>query len=308
MATDLQHHFQQLAQSQVPLWIDGWKYGLALLNDGQQPDWSDTAATVAYLRTLQGLVKSDVITLHVEDFYTYWIEKHPELLVAMGEKRRLGFALRTLLADADARQQLDAIIFGLCEGYKDTPVVLALPSPKQWITKAHCTAKAINNVQVTWDDAESASMYIADFLRHFSQRAISGILLQDNAQCGPNSDNDIARYQPILNIADNYQWHVLIDGCQGDYSPSPRTGIAYSLQSIDTHSAQQNSKFSPDDIIATGLKLDLLHWRQVERSALLSAHFYFSTLPLDAKPEVILEKIAELKNASRLTPQEVSCP
>ncbi|MBV1919517.1 MAG: hypothetical protein KUG73_02455 [Pseudomonadales bacterium] len=302
MAIDITHYLNTNPSEQPPVkhsvWVDAWDYGNKLLNKGQPAPWHDIAAIIAHIKQLQSLVNSDIVTLEVGDFYSAWLRFNPDLLHAMGQKRRLGYALRTMLADQDARKQLKEIIDALCESYCDKPVVLAIPSPKQWIASAYCTAKDIDSVDISWDDAESASMYVADFLRCFSGCGISGLLIRDNTDQGPASDAEVARYQPVLNVAEHYRWQCILDGCPHSYIPNPVTGINFSLRrrQFSQLSLQQHQSQQPPPPF-TALKLTAQDWTEHPSSVKPDGTCCYVCIPSDAIPETVLEKLTHLRAA-----------
>ena len=175
--------------------------------------------------------------------------------------------LRTILADQGAREKFKESTDALCESYRDKPVVLAIPSPKQWIASAYCTTKDIDAVDISWDDAESASMYVADFLRSFSGCGISGLLIRDNTDQGPASDAEVARYQPVLNVAEHYRWQSILDGCPQNYTPSS----------------------------FTALKLSVQDWTQHPSSIEPGGTCCYVCIPADTIPETVLEKLTLLR-------------
>ncbi len=312
MAIDITHYLDTIASEKHPkqhaMWVDAWDYGNQLLNKsslnkdslnkGQSLPWHDIAAIVAHIKQLQNLVNSDIVTVEVGDFYTSWLRSHPTLLNAMGEKRRLGYALRTMLAELGAREQLKDIINALCETYRDKPVVLAIPSPKQWIASAYCAAKNIDGVDVEalnidWNDAESASMYVADFLRSFSECAISGLLIRDDADQGPASDAEVARYQPVLNVGEHYRWQCILDGCPQSYVPTPNTGISFSLR--ETQRSQPSQKAQQAPPLFTALKLSAQDWAQHPSSIEPGGACCYVCIPSDGIPETVLEKLTLLR-------------
>lgn len=281
MPIDLKNYLQGVAARCTPLWIDAWAYGQQLFNKGNPPPWGDVGAFVSYHRQLQGLVKSDILVVEVESFYDNWLQNNAGLLVNMAEKRRLGYALRTMLADAAARSQLHEIIKAVCDSNKNMPVVLALPSPKQWMANAHCRACKIDRAEVGWDEAESASMYVADFLRCFSDCELSGVLLRDLDTTGPASASDVARYQPVINVAQHYGWQTVIDGCADNFLASPESGVTFCL-------SEQSAE-------GGGLKLPKGCWDGTELPQFSGHGFWHVTIPQHAVPEQVLEIIEKMR-------------
>jgi len=87
---------------EAKLWVESTAYAARLLADDQVP-WLDVAGVVGWQRKAQGLLRSDVVTLPVAPVCAAWLAAHPALAKAMAAKSRVGFALKTLLADAANR-------------------------------------------------------------------------------------------------------------------------------------------------------------------------------------------------------------
>ncbi len=285
MPVEIKHHLQKIAEERSPLWIDAWAYGQQLLNRGNHPPWDDVGAFVSFYGRLQGLVKSDILALEIGNFYACWLRQNPALLATMGEKRRLGYALRSMLADPAARAQLHEVIKAVCDSNPDVPVLLALPSPKQWMASAHCHARQLDKAEVSWDDAESASMYVADFLRCFADCELSGVLLRDAEDAGPAGDGDVARYQPVINVANHYHWQLILDGCADDFLPAPDSGVSFTLGKPGSE--------------AWGLKLPAKCWESAEVPETNGLGLRYLTVPQDAVPEQVLEIIGKARTGQR---------
>jgi hypothetical protein len=285
MDKSLIEHFESTASTQVPVWVSAWEYGLKLLNKNNDIDWSDIGKVVSYHRQLQGLVNSEVITIQVDEFYKYYQANTGSLKNSMKEKRRLGYPLRTLLAEPNAKKVLQEIVSALCDCYPNQPVVLELPSPKQWMALAYCYAHDYNHIEVSWEDAESASMYIADFLRTFSDCKLSAIMLKDVEFQGAGSDAQVAAYQPVINIAEHYRWQIVLDGCSHGYTPSPSTGITFSLGSVFSESS--------------GVKLSEAQWKSNNVPDFSGNGFLFVEIPEDSVPEEVLEELTRLRKLER---------
>jgi hypothetical protein len=279
MSVVLTEYLEKLATEHTPLWIDAWAYGKALLARGGEPPWGDVGELVAYHRQLQGLVSSDILVIELESFYHSWLQQAPGLQQAMAAKKRLGYALRTLLADTTAREHLHEIVEALAGLYPDQPVLLALPSPKHWMEIAYCQAHALDEVDVSWDDAESASMYVADYLRSFAGCDVAGLLVRDSS--GPANDGELARYQPVLNVAEHYRWQVVLDGCAADYAPATAQGIRFCL--------------GEGAGASTCPKIALDAW---SREVSDQPDFFYLTIPEDAVPESVLEWLEAARAAT----------
>ncbi len=283
MAVDLTDHLVAVSAERTPLWIDAWRYGEKLLNRGEPAPWNDVGQLVSFAGKLQDLVASDVLMVEVRPFYDYWLQRNPELLEAMAEKRRLGYPLRTLLADQAARSLFHEHVEALCRTNSQLPVLLAMPSPRQWMAWAHCRSRGVESVEVSWDDAESAAMYLADYLRTFADCALSGVLLRDAAGSGPRDLSEVARYQPVVNVAKHYQWHVVLD-----------TGDDAGMTFPD---ADRMSVLGSDIAGLSGVRATAGLVGQGEASPRGKAGCYcYVQVPETAVPESVLEHLENLRN------------
>jgi len=281
MGTRLATHLREAAARQVPLWVDAWAYGTRVLRKGKAAPWEDLGELVAFHRQLQGLVRSDIVTINAADFYRHWLDSHPALLTAMAEKRRLGYALRTLLADDAARKQMREVVGALYDCYPEQPVALALPSPRAWMATAHGRAHALDDIPVSWDDAESAAMYMADFLRNFSDCGLSGLLLVDAPADGPACDADLERYRPVINVVEHYRWQLALLGTASGFCPATENTAIYTIDELSTKPA--------------GATLDQRFWSTGELPGETRPLFWYAEVPEDAVPELVLERLETLR-------------
>jgi hypothetical protein len=284
VVADLSSHLVSIAAERVPLWIDAWRYGERLLNKGQPAPWDDVGMLASFTGRLQSLVSSDVFMVEVASFYDHWLQRHPALLQAMAEKRRLGYPLRTLLADQGAREELHQIVEALSGIHGDVPLVLAMPSPRCWMALACCQARGLGSVEVNWDDAESAAMYLADYLRVFADCQLSGVLLRDLPGEGPADASEAARYQPVVNVARHYQWCVVLDsGVEGGIEGCNEEGLLFLGSPIGGLSALRVTD------------VDALP----ELPGDFGARYYCHVqVPEDGNPERVLECLQELRGST----------
>jgi hypothetical protein len=90
--------------------------------------------------------------------------------------------------------------------------VLAVPSPARWLAQAHRVAGSPLEV-VDEDDADKASMYVAEWLGRLGSLPV-GLLLLD--ACGGGDETlietkeDLEGYTAITNVADHFGWSVAV--------------------------------------------------------------------------------------------------
>ncbi|HEY8011796.1 MAG TPA: hypothetical protein VIE67_12460 [Rudaea sp.] len=263
------------------VWLAYDDYAAALLAKGVVP-WLDVGAYLSWQRQAQGLLKSDVVTLALAPACAAWLDAHASLRAAMAAKSRTVYALKTLLADDELRGHLVELAAALRASQASTPLVLSLPSPRHWPALAYAQAHAGATVEVDTDDADSAAMYIADFLRAFSALGIDGILIEEARDFRPGSAQDLDCYQAVLNVAQNYRWDIglhLPAGGDGDLAQS---GFAFAI-------APQASS------VPTGLIVPAEFWSAQALPADSTAAFRYAEIPAQTQPERVLDRLTALR-------------
>ncbi len=273
---------ERLAAEGHCLWLDYNAYAGALLANGSVP-WLDVDALVGWMRKAQSLLKSDVVAVPVAMVVEQWLGAHPELKTAMAAKRRVVFPLKTLLADAALRTHLVALSKALRSSFPKPPLLLSLPSPRLWVALASAQALPGETVEIDADAVDGAAAYIADFLRAFAECGIDGILLQESVESEPASAEDLQLYQAVFNVAAHYRWdaglclpvaaHDAALGPGPAFVVSPRSSVA----------------------AATGQVVQAEFWTGEAPPECPAGGFRYAEIPLDAKPESVLDRLATLR-------------
>lgn len=266
------------------LWLDYSEYAGALLSGGSVP-WLDVSELVAWQRKAQGLLQSDVLELPIGSVSAAWLQAHPDLLDAMRGKRRPVFALKTLLADPGLRAHLLEIAKGLRASFARLPLALACPSPRRWAIEANRVALASEASAIEDfgpDESEDAAAYLADFLRVFGDVGVDVLLLQESAESEPGDAGGFAAYQPVLNVASHYRWEI------GLAAPSGRPvagdagfGFVIAPQATD---GRRSGRIVPHDF-----------WSGSAAPDCTANGFRYASVPGDAKPETVLQRLAALR-------------
>lgn len=118
----------------TPVWFDSLAYCHEKLLGGDQVPWASPGELTAFTGKAQGMFRSDALLVDLAELYAWRTAVENELRTAMGARSRVGYALRTLLADERARTvAVDAVSAssGVSGG---TPVVLTMPSPSRWLS------------------------------------------------------------------------------------------------------------------------------------------------------------------------------
>src|SRR5271163_4154285 len=189
----------------VVIWLDSHNYAGRLLAGGTPP-WLDVAAFVAWQRKAKGLLKSNVASLPVAAVVADWLETHPDLRDAMGAKTRAVYPLKVLLADEALRAHLVEMASGMRSGVGGL-LALVMPSPRAGVALAYRQGRG-ETVEVGEDEADSASVYMADFLRAFGEVGLDALLLREASENPPAAAESLLAYQAVYNVAVNYKWDV----------------------------------------------------------------------------------------------------
>jgi hypothetical protein len=164
-------------------------------------------------------------------------------------------------------------------------LVLVLPSPRAWLRQAY--QHAFPQLQIEPDDAavDSAAVYTADFLRGFSPTDIAGVLLSEEAEAAAPSAETVSLYRPILNLATHYRWNV------GLLTP-------ISSENVGPAAAGPDFWIAPSLIPGKGhgLLVPDSFWSDAVRPERPEGGFLFATIPANAVPETVLERLALLQS------------
>ncbi|MGQ0528342.1 MAG: hypothetical protein ACT4PG_00710 [Panacagrimonas sp.] len=163
-------------------------------------------------------------------------------------------------------------------------LVLCLISPRAWVRQAYQLALGADaEVEVGADESDSAAVYGAEFLRSFGESGVDALLLEEDADAEPVSDEELDGYQPVLNVAGHYRCDVGLrlsaaEDCSGE---------ARALQFI----------IAPRSIAGPvhGLVLGEAFWSGESAAPAPAGGFRFASVPMDAVPEVMLERVSALR-------------
>lgn len=188
--------------------VDSHDYAQAVLLQGKPVPWSEPMAYCNFFGQAQGLLSSDLALLNLDRFYAYRLRSSEALREAMATRNRTGFALRTLLGDVDLLR--DAVEFATTfSKTQRAPVVLQVPSPMQWLVRTHRFSGAADAAGLDAENAENASMYVADWLRAFAGLPLASVLLDDRFLTGDDRaavSVPLGTYSPVRNLTDHYGW------------------------------------------------------------------------------------------------------
>jgi hypothetical protein len=211
-----------------PLLLDHDRYGTAVIRQGQPVPWTDLAALTGYVGQVEGLLDPDATWVDVAGLYDAHLSGNADLAAAMAGRARTGYALRTLLAD-EAGIDLVQRTASTLNQVSRRPLVLAVPSPAQWLVRTHRLAGSPLEV-LDEDDADRASMYLAEWLGRLGSLPVALLLLDaqtDDDETRVDTKEPLAAYTAITNVCDHFAWSV---AARHDYGvdgtdPDPRIGV-----------------------------------------------------------------------------------
>lgn len=294
---------KQAAQARRLLWLEHGGYAARLLAGGEAP-WRDVAATLAWMRQAQGLLRSDVVTLPAGEVARALLAQAPgapaasassSLRQAMADKAaRPAGPLRVWLADTALRDHVAALLAGLRAALPGTLIALAVPAPRQWLRLAAAAAAAgvAGEGQGEVDEADedsldAAASYSADFLRHFGASGIDAVLLQEDRRW-PDADSAalcLELYQPVANVAAHYGWSYGLQLPEAIALPGghlPGFVIAP----------------APLEGVLSGVAVPAGIWQGEPLPAAPAGAFDHATIPPTAEPESVLAALARLRERS----------
>ncbi|HEY8720064.1 hypothetical protein [Pengzhenrongella sp.] len=189
--------------------LDCHDYARSVFLQGRPVPWQEPMAYSNFLGQAQGVLKADVVLLPLDRWYAERLEGDPDLRAAMGAKSRTGFALRTLLGDPATTAGVTELVTTVV-ATQHAPVVVQIPSPMQWLARTHHLSGSDQVLDA--DNAENASMYVADWLRNFASLALAGVLLDDRSPAGGTEPAVVPldTYSPVANVTGHYGWTLAL--------------------------------------------------------------------------------------------------
>ena len=248
------------------VFLDHVPFGEKAILHGDLP-YLDAPATASYYGQAQGMLNSDATVVDLGALYAAVLAENPGLVTDMGARSRTGYALRTMLAD-DAAATAAGRILTATSHTSRAPFLLRMPSPLVWLAQAAAATGNDDFGSIMEDHAESAAMYVADWLRRFVDAPVAGLLL-DGRRSGPYTElpaEDMSAYQPVINTAQHINWSVLLQSGEGDI-----TIAGSELQ---------------------GKTIDPAYW--LDQAEAPEADFLVAQIPSDAEPETVLDQLGKL--------------
>ena len=271
----------------IRVWLKSSAYTRRLLLGAAGDPWISGAHYLAYFSQAHGLLKPDVAVLEVGELYDAWNATHSgELAASLGNRRKPVTALRKLLEAEAPRKVLAEVVEAVLANLRgQTPLVLSVPSPRRWSNHANQMTGS-NDIALTSDDAEDASMYLADLIRSVSAFPVSGVLLEEGRDAANFNVEDLTRCTSIVNVVRHYRWSLAVR-LPNDAVPAPEAVadfdavISPAIESAGAAALGRDITAS----FASGSAIAPLSGRQ----------FYFAEINPGLRPESVLEAVAQLR-------------
>jgi len=277
------------------LWLKSAAYTRRLLLGEAGDPWEGAAQYLAWFSQAHGLLKPDVAVIEVGELFASWLQRHPALRGELAGKRKLSYPLRKLLEQAAPRALLAEVVEAVLAHLRgQTPLVLAMPSPRAWLQQAS-SAAGREGCDFDADSIEDAAMYVADLVRSVSASAVGGLLLEESSADGIPGPVDVERYLPLINVAKHYRWPLALrlNGEEAIGCPA--------LQAIDVVIGGQggNGGQGSNGVLAAGrahgVDVSAPLWAGQPVPAPARGQFHFIEVPRDAMPEHVLDSLARLR-------------
>ena len=264
-----------------PTWFDAAAYGRARLLGGGDVPWASPAELSSFFAKIGGMFRSDAVLVDVADLFAQRTAADEQLRAAMATRSRPGYALRTLLGDEQARSTAVEAVRVLAATSGPVPLVLTVPTPGRWLVAAAQQAGSDPGPPDA-AQAETAAIYSADFLRMFADAGVDGLLLDEGRVPAGELIHPEA-YRPVLNVADYYEWPVLIQtDAAAAWPHGPVPGVACWLGSA-----------GPDEPSGRwGIVAGSDFWAGVGPPA--EADLVLAPVPAEADPEAVMTQVRAL--------------
>ena len=283
MAIDLMSYLDTGGDS-PRLWINFNAYAKKLLlSEGENP-WTTPASYMSFYGQAHGLVKADVAVLDVWDLYQHWMQEDKDALESMVTKRRVTAPVKKMLEAFAPRELLAEVITAVSNNYNGSiPIVLVIPSPRALVVKAY---QAANDGDIEPDEmnVDTAAMYLADYLRYFSETDLSGVLLMEDESLMPLNSEELSWYQPVFNVTKHYRWAV------GVHLPTEIENFVLP-EGVNFSIVPEQSDLGDSSL---GIDISASLWEQGNVDE-ISTGFYYLSIPEASKPELVLETLSSIK-------------
>ena len=266
----------------IGTWLSYHAYARNLLLGTGSDPWTGASAFVQYFAQANRLLRPEVAVIDVGDLYRSWIGSNAEALATLAGKRRPMAATKAMLEFPEPKALLREIVTAAAFQLNQTiPLVLSLPSPRQWFWWANTLASG-SDLEISSDDAENASVYVADYIRAFADLDLSGLLFEENPEHRLEGDRPFDAYRPVFNVAKHYRWPLAI-----------RLPDSYAAFTVEPEDVALIIGATPVEGVGTvwGQDVSSSLW-QDDALPVGAAYPRFVAIPANEIPETVLDRLA----------------
>ncbi|HMM77176.1 MAG TPA: hypothetical protein PJ986_15805 [Gammaproteobacteria bacterium] len=264
-----------------PLWLEADAYAARLLARDAAP-WLDSSAYIAWHRKMLALLEPGIAAVNITPILVAWTAHEASTLRSMQASRRAVAPFKHLLADPLLRAHLLAVLTGLRASYPGLPLALTAPSPHRGLLDAYRNAFG-GTPEYCADDVDTAAMYLADFLRTFGEAGIELLLLEESPDSAPATDEALALYQAVLNVAAHLRWGIGLRQPAGDRAGMTYPGIDFVIGPACAGRPCRAQALGPE------------FWEDDRAPAPQAGVLRYAEVPVDAIPERVLARLDALR-------------
>jgi hypothetical protein len=209
-----------------------------------------------------------------------WLDRDANLLALVSCAPEPGAPLRALLSDERLHGHLSQLVRALRE-MTTKPLALTIHSPQRWLSELYRRTCA-NQVEPNEDEIEDAAGDVSRLLRALNDAGSDVLLLQEDPLPQARIGAWLDCYQSIVNTARHYRWDVGI--CLPGGALADIGELSFAIAPADGGPR------------ALGLAVDREFWGGAPvPGATVGNQFLYATIPEDAQPQSVLERLKELR-------------
>jgi hypothetical protein len=249
-----------------PLWLDDTAYSGRLLAGGRVP-WLEPSGLIGWRLKALALLKPSLAVLDVIALADAVASRRPD-------------QHRAARADVLATEELARHAAGALRGLRAStrqPLALVVSSPRAWPARLN-TDLGAESVAPSLDDVDAIAVRMASFLRLFGDIGIDTLLMTEDGGSGLPTADELALYQPVVNVARHYRWDV---GLKTPMVPEVSPPFDYLIAPAG----------------AAGVEISDTFWRSGDPAPRVAVGgFRYGRIPDDLPPERVLARLADLRH------------
>lgn len=250
--------------------------------------WSNEDTYISIFSQGQSLIKSDVLSISIHNFYRTWLSNNMDLLQDYAEKKTT-FILKKILATDEPKGVIKKVLSGIENLYNGSkPVALVVPSPQMWLTWLYSNIRPDEVPSLGENEIEATAMYLAEYLREYSSNGLSTIVLEEDDRSSVASSEMLALYKPVINIARHYQWSTgLLINRTSHNEVKKNDDIDFFLMK-GSDLSELSLLLKENDRIGGGLNALFWSGQQIDTGSIT---LVYGEIPENADPETVLAQL-----------------